>query len=526
MEEKPSLSFQELGLSAKVLKALAEMGFEEPSPIQARTIPLAMTGVDLIGQAQTGTGKTAAFAIPIVERLDPKMMNIGALVLTPTRELCIQVAGEITKIGRYRDIKTLPVYGGQAIERQLRALRHPVHVVIGTPGRLLDHLRRGTISLTAVKVLVLDEADEMLDMGFADDIEAIMQHVPAERQTLLFSATMPPEILRLARNYLKEPERITVSPENLTVPLIAQEYYEIRGIDRAECLSRILDMENVERAIIFCRTKKGVDELAESLKSRGYLAEPIHGDLNQAQRDRVMKRFREGTIELLVATDVAARGLDIENVSHVVNYEIPQDAESYVHRIGRTGRAGKSGVAVTLIHPREYKQLKQIERLTRTRIRRREIPSLADLAERQKEIWRNKLVQAVEAGNLAEYREMIGELVEEYDPLDLAAAALKMITSRDREETQEEVEDWGDTGAENGMVRLFVNVGRAQGIGPADVVRSVAGESGISGSVIGVIDIYDKFTFVEIPKEQASQVIRNWTTINGRSVNVEPARRR
>ncbi len=525
VEEEPS-TFVSLGLSPKVLKALTEMGFEEPTPIQARTIPMAMTGRDIIGQAQTGTGKTAAFGVPIVERLDPRKNACQALVLTPTRELCIQVAAEVTRIGRYRDVKTLPVYGGQAIERQLRALRHGVHVIIGTPGRMMDHLNRGTIRLDEVATVVLDEADEMLDMGFAEDLEAILGHVPEVRQTMLFSATMPTEILRLARRYLKDPFRVNVSPERLTVPLTTQEYYELRGHDRVDGLSRILDYENIDRAIIFCRTKKGVDELAEALKGRGYLAEAIHGDLNQAQRDRVMKRFRDGAIELLVATDVAARGLDIEGVTHVINYELPQDAESYVHRIGRTGRAGKTGVAITLVHPREYRQIKNIERIVRTRIQRRELPTLQDLVEKEREMLRARLVGVVQEGNLTEYREVIADLLEEYDPVDLAAAGLKLLSQREAPQTPDEPSDWGDTGAENGMVRLFVNVGRAQGVGPAEIVRSLASESGISGKIIGVIDIYDRFTFVEVPREVAGQVLRGWESINGRVVSVEPARRR
>lgn len=522
--------FAGLGLSTQVLRALADMGFEEPSPIQTQTIPLVLAGHDAIGQAQTGTGKTAAFGVPIVERVEPRTMRTQALVLTPTRELCLQVAGEIAKIGKYRAVRTLPVYGGQSLDRQVRALAQGVHVVVGTPGRVMDHMRRGTLVLDNVKLVVLDEADEMLDMGFVEDIEFILQQVPAEgRQTMLFSATMPDPIVRLSRRYLTDPKRVTIASESLTVPLITQVYYEIRNHDRVEGLARILDFENVERAIIFCRTKKGADELGEALQARGFLAETIHGDLNQAQRTRVMKRFREGAVELLVATDVAARGLDIDSITHVVNYEIPQDAESYVHRIGRTGRAGKTGEAITLIHPREFRQLKQIERAVRTRLERREVPTLADLAERQREAMREDLKAAVAEGDLADYRVLVDDLLEEMDPVDVAAAALKLLARRERErETREEEVDFGDTGAEPGMVRLFINVGRAQHIGPADVVRTIAGESGIPGSVIGMIDIYDRFTFVEIPKDVAGKVLHAMerATINGRLINVEPAKPR
>lgn len=529
--EVVATGFESLKLSPPVLKALRDMGFEEPSPIQSRTIPQLLEGRDVIGQAQTGTGKTAAFGVPIVERIDVKSPDTQAIILTPTRELCLQVAGEIAKIGKYRAVKTLPVYGGQAIDRQVRALAHGVHVIVGTPGRVMDHLRRGTLSLASVRMTVLDEADEMLDMGFVEDIEWILQQTPEDRQTLLFSATMPDSILRLARRYLRDPERVTIAPESLTVPQITQVFYEIRGHDRVECLSRILDFENVERAIVFCRTKKGADELGEALQGRGYLAETIHGDLNQAQRNRVMKRFRESQIELLVATDVAARGLDIENITHVINYEIPQDAEAYVHRIGRTGRAGKSGEAITLIHPREYRQLRLIERAVRTRVTRREIPTLADLQERQRELLQEDLRQAVAEGQLSEYREMLTDLLEDFDSVDLAAAAVKILWRKDRErEAAAKVEepDFGDTGAEPGMVRLFVNVGRMQGIGPADIVRSFASEAGISGSVIGVINIYDRFTFVEVPKDVAHRILLGMerASINGRSVNVEPAKPR
>lgn len=330
--------FGNISLSKKIAAAITEMGFEEPSPIQSQTIPLVLAGKDVLGQAQTGTGKTAAFGIPIMERITD-VRQIQALVLTPTRELAIQVSEELAKIGKFKRIKTLPIYGGQAIERQIRTLKSGVQVVIGTPGRLLDHIRRNTIKLDHVKVLVLDEADEMLDMGFIDDLESILQHVPTERQTLLFSATMPSEIMTLANKYMKDRVTVTISKEQLTVPLIDQIYYETR--DKLDGLCRVLDSETIGRAIIFCRTKKGVDELVASLSARGYLSDGLHGDLSQAQRDRVMKKFRDGKLDILIATDVAARGLDIEHITHVINYDIPQDPESYVHRIGRTGRAGK-----------------------------------------------------------------------------------------------------------------------------------------------------------------------------------------
>ena len=350
--------FGSLLLDKKIVTALTDMGFEEPSPIQEQTIPLVLDGYDVIGQAQTGTGKTAAFGIPLVHSITDHK-HIQALIMTPTRELAIQVAEEVGKIGRTSRIKALPVYGGQPIERQIRALKSGVQIVIGTPGRLIDHINRNTIKLDHIKFLVLDEADEMLDMGFVDDMEEIMRNLPAERQTLLFSATMPRPILSLTKKYMKAPKNVTVSKEELTVPLIEQYYFETK--DKVEGLCRLLDAEIDGKIIIFCRTKKGVDDLAIALASRGYMAEGLHGDLSQTQRDRVMKNVREGTADILIATDVAARGIDIDNITHVINFDIPQDPESYVHRIGRTGRAGNEGVAITLYTADEVKWLHNIE---------------------------------------------------------------------------------------------------------------------------------------------------------------------
>lgn len=522
-------TFRDLGLTDKVLQALDDMGFEEPSPIQDRTIPTLLAGFDVIGQAQTGTGKTAAFGAPIVERWDPKVRSVQALILTPTRELAIQVTEEITKIGKYAKLKTTAIYGGQSIDRQIRALRFGVDVVVGTPGRIMDHMRRGTLNLNAVRMMVLDEADEMLDMGFIEDIEFILKETPAERQTLLFSATMPDAIRRLANRYMKNPEFISVSPSQLTVPQIEQHFYEVRPSFKMDSLCRVLDMENVERAICFCRTKKGVDELVEGLQARGYLAEGIHGDMNQAQRSRVMSRFKDANVELLVATDVAARGLDIPDVTHVFNYDIPQDPESYVHRIGRTGRAGRPGTAVTFISAREFGQFRLIERVTKTRIERKALPSLMDVAEKQRELLKERLVRVMDDGQLAFYKELAVDMLNEYDPEVLLAASLKMIAGEDKNPANNApAVDFGDTGAEAGMVRLFLNVGRQQLIQPADVVRSIASQAGIAGNLIGLINIYDRFTFVEVPKDVAAQVIQSMqeSTIKGRVISIEPAKRR
>ena len=354
--------FGELELDKKIVTALTDMGFEEPSPIQAATIPLVLEGNDVIGQAQTGTGKTAAFGIPLVQAITD-FKHIQALIMTPTRELAIQVAEEVGKIGRTRRVRALPVYGGQPIERQIRALRNNVQIVIGTPGRLIDHINRGTIRLDHIKFLVLDEADEMLDMGFVDDIEEIMHSLPVERQTLLFSATMPRPILSLTKKYMKAPKNVTISKEELTVPLIEQYYFETK--DKIEGLCRLLDAEIDGKLIIFCRTKKGVDDLSIALSSRGYMAEGLHGDLSQNQRDRVMKKFREGAVDVLIATDVAARGIDVDNITHVINFDIPQDPESYVHRIGRTGRAGSHGLAIMLATREDGRLVDAIEKLTK-----------------------------------------------------------------------------------------------------------------------------------------------------------------
>ncbi|MDR3540142.1 MAG: DEAD/DEAH box helicase [Desulfosporosinus sp.] len=527
-------AFGDIKLSKQLLQALSEMGFEEPSPIQKEAIPFALEEVDIIGQAQTGTGKTAAFAIPIAEKVNPKFLAVQALIVTPTRELAIQVAEEIAKIGKYRHVKPLPIYGGQPIDRQIRALRMGYQVVVGTPGRLLDHLNRGTLRLQHVKIVVLDEADEMLDMGFIEDIESILKDVPAEgRQIMLFSATMPPGIRKLAQTYMNNPQAVTVSRDELTVPLIDQVFYEARESVKVDALCRIIDIEDIGQGIIFCRTKRGVDELVAALEARGYFADGLHGDLSQQQRDRVMKRFRDGKSELLVATDVAARGLDIDNVTHVLNFDIPQDPVSYVHRIGRTGRIGRKGQAITLISPKEYRQLRLIENLIKTRIRRQELPSLADISERQAENLKNQLIKLIQSNRLGSYRAIVGDLLEEYDSIDVAAAALKFAVEGASVEEglggkdQGEV-GFGNTGAAAGMVRFFINIGRIQQIRPQDIIRWIADESGISGNIIGTINIYDKFTFVEVPEEYASRVqsCMHQAMIKGRRVSVEPAKAR
>lgn len=525
------MSFGDIALSKKIVDALSDMGFEEPSPIQAKTIPLVLEGDDVLGQAQTGTGKTAAFGIPTIEKIDEKNRHVQALVITPTRELAIQVAEELNKIGKYKRVKTLPIYGGQMIDRQIRALKNGIKIIVGTPGRLLDHIKRRTVNLDHVHTMILDEADEMLDMGFVDDIKAIMSHIPAEgRQTLLFSATMPGPIEKLAQGYMNKPKKILISKEHLTVPLIDQIYYETR--DKFDGLCRVLDVEGNGKFIIFCRTKKGVDELIASLDARGYLAGGLHGDMNQAQRQRVMKKFKDGKLDILIATDVAARGIDIDDITHVINYDIPQDHESYVHRIGRTGRAGRSGIAITFIEPREYRQLRLIEKLIKHRMIRGQLPTSADVLELQKNSIKSKLEKVLQANNYSDYHMIVSDLVtDNYDSLDIAAAAIKLsvegLKSRDDNGGNME-QKFDNSGGAPGMVRLFVNVGRSQKIRPEDIVRFIASEADIPGNIIGVINIYDKFTFVEVPRDVAERVISvmHRNTLKGYRINVEPARSR
>ncbi len=421
-------TFYEFGLHHSVTSAISEMGFEEATPIQEQVIPLALEERDLIGQAQTGTGKTAAFSIPLVEKVDVQSAQIQGLVLAPTRELAIQVAEEMSKLGAHKGVRVMPVYGGQDIGRQIRALKNRPHVIIATPGRLIDHLERRTIRLNDVHTVVLDEADEMLNMGFLDDIQAILERVPAERQTMLFSATMPAPIRKLADRFLREPKHISVIPKIVERPTIAQFYCEVPERQKFDTLCRLIDIEGPDLAIVFGRTKRRVDELASGLQKRGYLAEGLHGDLSQHQRDLVMRKFREGTIELLVATDVAARGLDVSNVTHVFNFDIPQDPESYVHRVGRTGRAGREGVAFTLVTPREVDHLHFIERITKFKVAKRPVPTLADALSGLQRGAVESVLKAMEGGGLDAYLPLANDLLDEHDSNRLLAAALKLLT--------------------------------------------------------------------------------------------------
>ncbi|WP_054940022.1 DEAD/DEAH box helicase [Paenibacillus ihuae] len=421
-------TFAEFGLEPKVLQAITELGFEEATPIQEQAIPIALTGADMIGQAQTGTGKTAAFGIPLISKIAREDEKILALIMTPTRELAIQVAEEIGKLTRFKGLRSLAIYGGQDIGRQIRGLKKKPQIIIGTPGRLLDHINRKTIRLDDVQTIVLDEADEMLDMGFMEDIQSILKLVPEERQTMLFSATMPPNIQRLAQQFLKNPQHVSVIPKQISAPLIDQAYIEVPERQKFEALSRLIDMESPDLAIVFGRTKRRVDELAEGLQKRGYSADGLHGDLSQNQRDAVMRKFRDGSIDVLVATDVAARGLDVSGVTHVINFDLPQDPESYVHRIGRTGRAGKEGTAWSFVTPREMDHLHLIERVTRHRITRKPLPTMAEAIEGKQRITAERLLAMVEAGELNEYKGIAIQLLEQYDSVQLLSAAMKLLT--------------------------------------------------------------------------------------------------
>ncbi|MCC2668924.1 MAG: box helicase protein [Armatimonadetes bacterium] len=517
--------FSDLGLSPETLRSVEQAGYERPTPIQAKAIPVLLSGADMVGQAQTGTGKTAAFALPLIDLLDADRAVPQALILCPTRELAVQVSEAIYGLGRGRGFRVVPVYGGQPIDRQLRALRSGPQIVVGTPGRLLDHLRRKTLDLSSIRTVILDEADEMLAMGFIEDIELILDELPAQRQTALFSATIPPPIARLSQKYLSNPQQVKIASERHTIPQIRQCYYEVLPSHKIDALARILDMETPGPTIIFCRTRRESDEVSEHLRGRGYLAESLHGDMSQPERDRVMRRFRAGQVDLLVATDVAARGLDIETVTHVINYDIPWDVESYTHRIGRTGRAGREGDAITLISPRERRQLKVIERATGSRITPVKLPTSADIAVRRREMFKEKVVGVLQEGEFDDFLQTVEELSEEFEASEVAAAALKLLWGQEKREISARPMEDDGTRAEPGMVRLFVTVGRQEGLRPTDLVGAIANEAGIPGHSIGTIDILDHCAFVEVPADAADRVVRALlrTKIRGRRVRVEKA---
>ena len=521
--------FDTLGLQDGTLKALSDLGFEIATPIQTLAIPLLLTGCDLIGLAQTGTGKTAAFGLPLIEKMDPEDPATQALVLAPTRELAVQVAQGIHTFAKYARLRVVPVVGGQPIDRQFRALKQGGQIVVGTPGRVLDHLRRGSLRLEGVKYCVLDEADEMMALGFTEDLEAILAELPETRQLAFFSATMPPRVLGLTSKFLRDPKRIEIVAKQRTLETTNQTYYEVPPGKKQEALVRVLDMETPGSTIVFCRTRLETAELSEALSFHGYNAEPIHGDMGQADRERVLRRFREGLADLLIATDVAARGLDIEHVTHVINYDVPYDAEQYIHRIGRTGRAGRTGDAITLVYPRERRQLANIERLIGSRIEPARIPTIDDIAAQRKKAF----VEAIrEVLNEREFDAMLpcaGELGEEFDLHEVAAAALHMLWKErhqsappvDEEDVFAEFEQ-----PEAGMVRIFVGMGRQEGLRPGDLVGAISNEAGISGKQIGVIEVLDRSAFVEVPAAEGERVIEalSRTKLRNRKVKVQLAK--
>ena len=467
----------------------------------------------------------------MLERIDPKDKHLQAIVLCPTRELAIQVADEIRKLAKFmHSIKVLPIYGGQDIVKQIRSLKSGVQIMIGTPGRVMDHMRRKTVKFNQVKMVVLDEADEMLNMGFREDIETILEKVPEERQTVLFSATMPKPIMEIAGKYQKDAQTVKVVRKELTVQNIEQYYFEVSPKSKEEVLSRLIDIYNPNLSIIFCNTKRQVDELVSALKGRGYFAEGLHGDMKQQQRDRVMNSFRNGRTDILVATDVAARGIDVDNVDIVFNYDLPQDEEYYVHRIGRTGRAGKNGLAFSFVVGREVYKLKDIMRYCKTKVTMRKVPSLNDVANTKMNKIFDEITQIIEDEDLSSISRMIEERIydEDYTAMDMAAALIKMMMGTNDSVELPDYGEFGNTGAKDGMVRLFINIGKNQKVRPGDILGAIAGESGIPGKLVGTIDMYDKYTFVEVPEEHAREVLiamKN-AKIKGKSISIEPANRK
>lgn len=557
--------FSDLGVSEEILRAVEDMGYTQPSPIQAQTIPLLLQGADVIGQAQTGTGKTAAFGIPIIDRIDSSIKKPQALILCPTRELAVQVEGEIAKLTKYnRKISSTCIYGGESIDRQIRSLKKGVQVVVGTPGRIMDHMDRRTLDLSQVGIIVLDEADEMLDMGFRDDIEKILSSMPEERQTVFFSATMPKPILELTRKYQTDPEIIKVLRKELTVENISQLYFDVRSGLKTDLISRLINLHQYKLSVIFCNTKRVTDEVTEELITKGIPAEALHGDLSQAQRTKVMNKFRKGHCSVLVATDVAARGIDVENVEAVFNFDLPLDEENYVHRIGRTGRAGRSGTAISFVSGRrDAGKIKDLERFIKTNIEKAAPPSVDQLIQMKKDqLTQDIHLQLAKEEDNTVYEQAVESLLAEGISVEQIALSLVKMQlgeaidkfkemnftpdrdrggrddrkkrdrfDRDRGSSRGRVGERGDRSGRRGnkkdrepnMARLFLNLGKKDRIRPNDIVGAIAGETGVSGGSIGEIDIYDSFSFVDIPKKDASHVINvmNTNTIKGKTVNFE-----
>ena len=513
-------NFQELGLKENILKAIDDMGFEEPSKIQEEVIPVLLEGYDVIGQAQTGTGKTLAFGAPILSNFMVSDKKINSIIITPTRELAIQVNDELNRIAKYTKIKLLPVYGGQPIARQINALKRGIDIIVGTPGRVIDLIGRKIIDLSHIKFLVLDEADEMLNMGFIDDIEEIIKNCNKDRQTMLFSATMPDEIRKLSRKYMtSETKHISIAKSTMTVSTVEQYYYEVKQKDRFEILCRILDVDEPSSAIIFCKTKKGVDELTEAMEVRGYNAEGMHGDMNQSQRLSTLRKFKEGNLEFLVATDVAARGIDVENVSHVINYDMPQDTESYVHRIGRTGRANREGTAYTLVTAREYYTLKHIEKAINCKIKRKEVPTIDEIFISKYKGMIERIKEVLKDGGHKRFISLAAQLGDEYNLIDVAAALMDIAIGK--ELSLNYTED--RIGYTSQPLRLFLNVGRKDKVGPKRLLQFFSDNANINLDEIGDIDIMDKFSFADVSEDAAKLILSKCSgkAIFGRKIKIE-----
>lgn len=544
------MNFNELNISEKIKLAVEDMGFTETTPIQAQAIPLVLEGKDIIGQSHTGTGKTAAFAIPILEKIDSSNKNMQSLVLCPTRELAVQVSKEFDKLGKHmRNVRCLPVYGGESIRNQIMALKKGVQIVIGTPGRVIDHINRGTLSLSNLKYMVLDEADEMLNMGFREDIESILEKSHNERQTILFSATMPKSILDITHKYQNSPQLIKVTKKEVTNSDIEQVYFEVREKYKAEALERLINVYTPKRALIFCNTKLRVDRVAQQLREKGYSSDRIHGDIVQSTRMAVLNKFNTGKIDILVATDVAARGLDISEVDIVFNHDVPENEEYYVHRVGRTGRAGKSGRSFTLVSEIEGRRLSNIEHYIKKKIEKRAMPSAENVNAIKIESYVNEIKKVIDTEALHEYNPIIEKLTEEGYLIHNVAAALmkpglnlgenedldfsykrRQSNSRDRFDRNSRKPRYSSSSSEGDkdMTRFHINIGKNQSIKPGDIVGAIAGECNIPGNVIGNIELYDKFSFVEVPSKYESKVIQtmNKETIKGKKVFFEKAKAR
>lgn len=518
-------SFKQLDVNDSILKGLESMGFENPTPIQQKCIPLLLGGKDVVGQAQTGTGKTAAFGIPVVQQTDSSIPEVQTIIMCPTRELAIQVTGELISIGKHiGGIQVVPIYGGQPISRQIKALKRGAHIVVGTPGRTIDHLRRGTMTLDHLKRVVFDEADEMLNMGFRDDMEQILSYTGGPLQTIMFSATMSKGIRKIMNRYMKDPQTVAIERKQVTAPNIEQHVVEVRDSVRTEAICRFMDINDFKLSLVFCNTKRKTEQVTRELQSRGYSSDFINGDLSQNQRDRVMDKFRTGGIDILVGTDVAARGLDIDDIDAVFNYDIPQDPEYYVHRIGRTGRAGRSGMAITFTTRGKRKQLKTIERQIKTKLQPLEMPSVTDVRDSRMSGLMEQVVATLEKGDLRSYIEQLETFSDKrFTTIEIAAALLKMNANESFSDT--EVSESGQAYDDSAMVRIHFNVGKKNNVYPGDLVGAIAGESGIPGNTIGNIDIFGRHSHVDVPGQYVPQVLSkmNKNKVKGKKVHVKVA---